>query len=396
MAGGRSSHAIATLWPSSVARLELRRPLLLPARVGLGVGEEALPRLDPQPSLGHQPPQDPRRLVVGAPLRLRALERGQHLVEADLVGAGERRRDDPGPGHHAQVDLAQRGDPLLEHETRLDERLEREAIDELRARGARSARGAPLASSAPVLIETLSGLGAEIAGCHEIPHPLMDIEAIAVALVEVLGHVQDRVETEEVGQEERPHRRGLGLGDQPVDLLDVDPLLLLRAPQLGHTRVEDPVDDEPRTLGAADRHLPDPLGEAGGGLSCLGRRVVALDHLDQAHDRRWIEEVKADDLVRAAGRVAHLGDRQRGGVGGEDRVAGRHLVELGEDRLLDVHPLGHGLDHDVDVAEPLVVGRCRGSARACARARRAPSCPARRGPATATAPCRGPGRRTRS
>ena len=37
-------------------------------------------------------------------------------------------------------------------------------------------------------------------------------------------------------------------------------------------------------------------------------------------------------------------------------MAGRHLVELGEDRLLDLHPLGGGLDDEVDVAERAVVG----------------------------------------
>src|SRR3712207_7795900 len=41
-----------------------------------------------------------------------------------------------------------------------------------------------------------------------------------------------------------------------------------------------------------------------------------------------------------AGLLADLGDRQRGGVRGEDGVAGRDLVELGEDALLDLHPLG--------------------------------------------------------
>jgi hypothetical protein len=35
-------------------------------------------------------------------------------------------------------------------------------------------------------------------------------------------------------------------------------------------------------------------------------------------------------------------------------VAGRDLVELVEDRLLDLHALGHGLDDEVDVAEALV------------------------------------------
>ena len=40
-------------------------------------------------------------------------------------------------------------------------------------------------------------------------------------------------------------------------------------------------------------------------------------------------------------------------------MPGRDLVELGEHGLLDLHPLGHGLDHEVDVAEALVVGRAR-------------------------------------
>jgi hypothetical protein len=38
-------------------------------------------------------------------------------------------------------------------------------------------------------------------------------------------------------------------------------------------------------------------------------------------------------------------------------VTGRRLVELAVNRLLDLHPLGNGLDHDVDVAELLIGGR---------------------------------------
>ncbi len=38
-------------------------------------------------------------------------------------------------------------------------------------------------------------------------------------------------------------------------------------------------------------------------------------------------------------------------------MAGRDRVELGEDRLLDLHPLGDGLDDEVDVAEAVVARR---------------------------------------
>ena len=87
-----------------------------------------------------------------------------------------------------------------------------------------------------------------------------------------------------------------------------------------------------------------------------GRGLVAFDDLDQRHDRGGVEVVEADDLLGPQRRFADLGDRQRGGVRGEDRVAGRRGVELGEDGLLDVHALGHGLDHEVDVAEARVGG----------------------------------------
>ena len=44
-------------------------------------------------------------------------------------------------------------------------------------------------------------------------------------------------------------------------------------------------------------------------------------------------------------------------------MAGRDGVELGEDGLLDLHPLGDGLDHEVDVAEAVVGRSCPGCGR---------------------------------
>ena len=38
-------------------------------------------------------------------------------------------------------------------------------------------------------------------------------------------------------------------------------------------------------------------------------------------------------------------------------AAGRGRVQLREHRLLDLHPLGHGLDHEVHVAEAVVLER---------------------------------------
>ena len=175
----------------------------------------------------------------------------------------------------------------------------------------------------------------------------------------MLGDVQDRVEAEQVGEEEGAHRRHLGGGDRLVDRLQREALLLLGAPDLADRRHQDAVDDEAGHLAADDRLLLDRLGEVVGGGGGLRRGVLADDHLDQRHHRGRVEEVEADDLVGPQRRLPHLGDRERGGVGGEDRVAGRRRVELAEDRLLDLHPLRHRLDDEVDVAE-LLVGRGAG------------------------------------
>ena len=172
----------------------------------------------------------------------------------------------------------------------------------------------------------------------------------------MLGDVEDGVEAEQVGEEERAHRRHLGRGDRLVDRLQREALLLLGAPDLADRRHQDAVDDEAGDLAADDRLLLDRLGEVVGGGGGLLRGVLADDHLDQRHHRGRVEEVEADDLVGAQRRFADLGDRERGGVGGEDRVAGRGGVDLAEDGLLDLHLLRHRLDHEVDVAELLVAG----------------------------------------
>src|SRR5205823_2026803 len=67
----------------------------------------------------------------------------------------------------------------------------------------------PVADSVAVLIETLSGLLAEVARLDQLLHLRRDVEAVAERLVEVLGHVQDGVEAQQVAEEERPHRRRL-------------------------------------------------------------------------------------------------------------------------------------------------------------------------------------------
>src|SRR3954452_5246562 len=89
----------------------------------------------------------------------------------------------------------------------------------------RSTRAA-VSMSAAVVIEPLPGLGPEVALAHQLLHPLVVVEAVAVGLLEVLGHLEHRVQAQLVGEEERAHRQRLGLGERLVDLLVAGPALL--------------------------------------------------------------------------------------------------------------------------------------------------------------------------
>jgi hypothetical protein len=73
--------------------------------------------------------------------------------------------------------------------------------------------------------------------------------------------------------------------------------------------------------------------------------------LDQPHDLGGVEEVHADDVLRARGRRGEVDDRQRRGGRREDRPGLADLVEVLEQRGLDLEVLGDRLDDEVDVTE---------------------------------------------
>jgi hypothetical protein len=172
----------------------------------------------------------------------------------------------------------------------------------------------------------------------------------------VFGNVHHGVEAEQAGEQVGAERQPAALCQPLVDQLDREALGLLFAPDLRDSGVENAVDDEAGRLGADDRLLADRLRERHRRGERLLGGVIPFDHLDQRQHGGGIEVVEADDLVGAQRRFGDLGDRQRGGVGGEDRVPGRGRVELGEHHVLDLHPLGNSLDHEVHVAEARVGG----------------------------------------
>src|ERR1700749_309816 len=74
----------------------------------------------------------------------------------------------------------------------------------MNAFSAKRSSSSAVRGSAAVLIEPPPGLDAEVARVDQLTHSAVDIEAVPVALVEVLGHVHDRVDPQQIGDEERP------------------------------------------------------------------------------------------------------------------------------------------------------------------------------------------------
>ena len=135
-----------------------------------------------------------RRREAVAPLALGELEALEHHVQPGLVGAGERAGQDPGAHHHPEVDVLGGRDALVDEHHGLDERLELEAVDD------RQSQRVAASISASVRVVALAGLLAELAGLDQLLHLRVDVEAVAVAVVQVLGDVQDRVEPEQVAR----------------------------------------------------------------------------------------------------------------------------------------------------------------------------------------------------
>ena len=96
----------------------------------------------------------------------------------------------------------------------------------------------------------------------------------------------------------------------------------------------------------------------------VGRRDRVHD-LDELHDLGRVEEVHADDVLRAARRGGAVDDRQADEVVVARIAPGlADLVEVLEQRLLDGQVLDDGLDDEVDVGEVVERRRAASGGRA--------------------------------
>src|SRR5512135_1263371 len=173
------------------------------------------------------------------------------------------------------------------------------------------------------------------------------IDEVGTLGVTALPDFPADVEARHVAHGERSHRQAPVLR-RAIDLLRARALVeqeqALLAVFLDHA-----VADEAVAHPGDHRHLLQLLAELHGGGEHVLSGLRAAHHLEQPHDVRRREEVRADHFLRALG---DRGDRvhvERRRVAGEDRALLHGGVELPEDVLLDVHPLEHRFDHDIGV-----------------------------------------------
>src|SRR5690606_24320549 len=173
---------------------------------------------------------------------------------------------------------------------------------------------------------------------------------LEVLIVDRLAGREVDVDAGQVHELERPHAEATHVAHDAVDILRLCDALAQDADALGEAAAA-VIDDEARRVAAAHGDAALALADDHQRLSHPGCGEHAVDHLDQLHQRYRIEIVQAGDarLVLADGR--DLRDRQRGGVGGEDRVGAADGVEGREQVLLDLEILEHRFDDDLAIAE---------------------------------------------
>ena len=117
---------------------------------------------------------------------------------------------------------------------------------------------------------------------------------------------------------------------------------------------------KPGRVVAADRMLAELLAERVRRLERLVGRQLRADDLDERHQRRRVEEVHADDALRAStSRPRSPSPRARRCSSRARRLPRQMPLELGEERLLRRELLDDRLDHEVAVGEVGEVGRQR-------------------------------------
>ena len=211
-----------------------------------------------------------------------------------------------------------------------------------------------------VVVVPPPGLAAEATGGH---HPRLDRVRLPARLVkallpERLRDLEVDVDAHQVHELERAHAEAAADPHDPVDLIVRGDPVAQQAQRLERERARHAVGHEADRVGGADRLAAHRLGHLAGDRQRLLGGLVAGDHLHQAHQRRRVEEVHAADALGPLHPGGDRGHRERGGVGGQDRLGSADAGELREQLALQLQVLGSSLDHQLAAGQVLQPRRC--------------------------------------
>jgi hypothetical protein len=185
------------------------------------------------------------------------------------------------------------------------------------------------------------------------------------------------VEPGEVHELAGPELEPRGVAQDAVEVLDRRHALGQDPQPLGAEAAPGVVHDEPGRVLRADRHVAHPRGE--GDEPVRHRRLgeEARHDLHHLHERDRVEEVEPGHPLRVGEPGRQGGDRQGGGVRGEDAALVHDPLELAQERALRLEVLHDRLHDDVAAGE-LGEGAARDEARHGRRGVRRGQLPLRR------------------
>ena len=168
------------------------------------------------------------------------------------------------------------------------------------ARGRRGGRGRPRRSRSSRARSCGRAAGSDHARLDGAGAPARLAER---ELVERLGDLEADVDAHEVHQLERAHAEAAAEPADPVDLLVGGGALLKQPQPLRRERAAAAVDQEAGAVGRDDHVLAHRLAGARATASDRRRRLLRANDLKQLHQRRRVEEVHPDDVLRPRGRA---------------------------------------------------------------------------------------------
>ena len=187
-----------------------------------------------------------------------------------------------------------------------------------------------LAPLAVVRVEALAALLAQRACLGQRLGRRADVEvAPGGVAAHHLGDLARHVDADEVEEFVRPHRKAKARHGL-VDLLDPG-AFAEQQQRLVHVEAQDARGVQPRPGAHDDDRLALPQPRLVDRRQHPVGRLVGLDDFEQGHLRHGREVVHPDDHLGPRRRLGNLGNRNRGGVGGEDAVGARDGFGVGED-----------------------------------------------------------------